>query len=324
MKQRDLGIDFLRALGLLCIILAHVNPPYMLWQLRSFDVVMMVCISTISYTEYSKPQPYFKYIKGRIKRLLFPTWQYIILFGCVFYVISLITNTPTPYPIKAIFIGLLTFHGIGYLWIIRVFLYNAFLNPMIKTINVLKRGGQICMVLSSWMLYELLKCVVRSTGSSMILAVSEATILDFMAYGIIALCSYLLYHFTDKKLLLSIGILVVSVAVLSLNNHDFNPNSYKYPPGLLYTSWGLLVTACSFFAIRKISIKKLPGIVQFISSNSLWIYFWHALFLTLEKEYLYIENWAVNWIVTVAFSLSMCYIQNHLKIGIVRCKSLFV
>lgn len=180
------------------------------------------------------------------------------------------------------------------------------------------------MVLSSWMLYELLKCVVRSTGSSMILAVSEATILDFMAYGIIALCSYLLYHFTDKKLLLSIGILVVSVAVLSLKNHDFNPNSYKYPPGLLYTSWGLLVTSLSFYVLRKLDVKKLPRIILFISANSLWIYFWHALFLTLEKEFWCIENWAVNWLVTVAFSLIMCYVQNHLKIGMAKCKSLFV
>ena len=141
MKQRDLGIDLLRAVGLLCIILAHVNPPELLWQLRSFDVVMMVCISAISFTEYSKPQPYFQYIKGRIKRLLFPTWQYIILMGVVFYVISLITGTKTIFPIKTILIGLVTFHGIGYLWVIRVFLYNAFLNPLIKRCEKVSWGG---------------------------------------------------------------------------------------------------------------------------------------------------------------------------------------
>lgn len=141
MKQRDLGIDLLRAIGLLCIILAHVNPPHLLWELRSFDVVMMVCISTISYTEYSKPQPYLKYLKGRIKRLLFPTWEYILLLGAVFYIISLITNTPTPFPLKTIVIGLITFHGIGYLWIIRVFLYNAFINPLIKGAGNVKMGG---------------------------------------------------------------------------------------------------------------------------------------------------------------------------------------
>lgn len=141
MKQRDLGIDLLRAIGLLCIILAHVKPPYILWQVRSFDVVMMVCISTISYTEYSKPQPYIKYIKGRFKRLLIPTWEYIILVGVVFGVISLFTGTPTPYPIKTLLIGLVTFHGIGYLWIIRVFLYNAFLNPLIKKFEGINLGG---------------------------------------------------------------------------------------------------------------------------------------------------------------------------------------
>lgn len=29
MKKRDLGIDLLRTIGLLCIILAHVNPPFL-------------------------------------------------------------------------------------------------------------------------------------------------------------------------------------------------------------------------------------------------------------------------------------------------------
>ena len=141
--ERDYGIDLLRAIGLLLIILAHVNPPHFLWELRSFDVIMMVCISTISYTEYSKPQPYWKYITGRFKRLLLPTWEYILLVGLVFYSISLFTSTPTPFSFKTILIGLLTFHGIGYLWIIRVFLYNAFINPILKKAGNLKTGEPV-------------------------------------------------------------------------------------------------------------------------------------------------------------------------------------
>lgn len=38
-------IDFLKMLGLLCIMLAHVNPPQIIMQLRNFDVPFMVILS---------------------------------------------------------------------------------------------------------------------------------------------------------------------------------------------------------------------------------------------------------------------------------------
>lgn len=56
-KQRLYYIDFLKALGLTGIIIAHVAPPNWLMWLRSFDVPLMVIISSIlaqrSYKKYS-------------------------------------------------------------------------------------------------------------------------------------------------------------------------------------------------------------------------------------------------------------------------------
>lgn len=144
MKNRDLSLDLLRAVGLICIILAHVNPPELLFQLRTFDVVMMVAVSTISYTEYSKPRPYGEYLWSRIKRLLFPTWQFIILIGAVFFLLSLITNTPTPFTWKRLLTGMFTLSSVGYLWVIRVFIYNALINPFVKSINKFNDWGIVC------------------------------------------------------------------------------------------------------------------------------------------------------------------------------------
>ena len=140
--------------------------------------------------------------------------------------------------------------------------------------------------------------------------VAEATVLDFMAYGIIAVCSFILYHLSDRKLLIGIITMAIGVVVLSINNHAFAPNEVKYPPGLLYILWGLYVVALSYFILRKVKIRKLPKVIEFISANSLWIYFWHALFLKLEESYCWIDNWALNWTLTVVFSLGMCYLQN--------------
>lgn len=38
-------IDFLKLVGLFCIILAHVGPPAVVMQLRNFDVPLMVILS---------------------------------------------------------------------------------------------------------------------------------------------------------------------------------------------------------------------------------------------------------------------------------------
>ena len=152
--------------------------------------------------------------------------------------------------------------------------------------------------------------MVQEKGSPMIQLAAEATILDFMAYGIIAVCSFLLYHFSDKKLLVSIGGLAAGVIGISFYNRGFDPNGFKYPPELLYIFWGLFLVALSYYILRKVRIVKLPGIVKFISANSLWIYFWHAMLLVLERNYFSINNWALNWCIVVLYSLGMCHIQN--------------
>ncbi|SFK21637.1 hypothetical protein SAMN04488079_106193 [Methylophaga sulfidovorans] len=47
--MRDHRIDLLRFIGLSMIIFAHVGPPSILFQLRNFDVPLMVLISGMSY-----------------------------------------------------------------------------------------------------------------------------------------------------------------------------------------------------------------------------------------------------------------------------------
>lgn len=49
--NRRSDIDFLRALGFLLIVLAHVgNAPVAIMQLRNFDVVLMVIVMGMSFS----------------------------------------------------------------------------------------------------------------------------------------------------------------------------------------------------------------------------------------------------------------------------------
>ena len=77
-KNRMEYIDFLKFIGLTCIIIAHVNPPEWLFFLRNFDVPLMVVVSAIlgqkSFQKQKrKNSHYIEFYMNRIKRLVFPT-----------------------------------------------------------------------------------------------------------------------------------------------------------------------------------------------------------------------------------------------------------
>ena len=78
--MRDRRVDILRFIGLAMIILAHVSPPPFLFQLRNFDVPLMVLLSAISYgLSYKPTETYPMYFWKRIKRLVFPVWLFLTL-----------------------------------------------------------------------------------------------------------------------------------------------------------------------------------------------------------------------------------------------------
>ncbi len=131
--MRDRRVDILRFIGLAMIILAHVSPPPLLFQLRNFDVPLMVLLSAISYgLSYKATETYPMYFWKRIKRLVFPVWLFL-----TFYFIFLMVVDPAHKdlnPERMITSYTLT-GGIGYVWIIRVFLLVALTSPLIHILH---------------------------------------------------------------------------------------------------------------------------------------------------------------------------------------------
>ena len=84
MKGRDLTIDFLRFVGLSLIIIAHVQAPYKLTQIRCFDVPMMLFISGLTSSGRSAGN-YLEYIVKRTKRLILPVWIFLFFYLASFY-----------------------------------------------------------------------------------------------------------------------------------------------------------------------------------------------------------------------------------------------
>lgn len=129
-SERNLKIDILRVLGIHLVVLAHINNvPKVLLEIREFDVVLLVFLSGFVYSKSSC----FQHVLKRAKRLLIPSYLAIsaaycmILFSCI---IGHVEIRSFSYFSPEIILQTLTFQngGIGYVWIVRIFLMLAVLS----------------------------------------------------------------------------------------------------------------------------------------------------------------------------------------------------
>ena len=84
-RRREFSIDVLRFIGMVFIIVCHVGPPSVVFNYRNFDVTMLVFASGLSFAVADKDyltdsKTYFRYVVKRLKRLLIPTWLFLIAF----------------------------------------------------------------------------------------------------------------------------------------------------------------------------------------------------------------------------------------------------
>ena len=116
-KYRISYIDFLKTIGLICIILAHLKTPSWILILRSFDVQLMVILSGLLANQSSIVNSY-TYIFKRIKRLVIPTYIFLTVWFICLSLLGKIYNYKYYLASYA-----LSRYGIGYVWIILIYLY---------------------------------------------------------------------------------------------------------------------------------------------------------------------------------------------------------
>lgn len=133
--ERNKEIDVLKFIGLMCIVLAHVNIDNgIIFQIRNFDVVLLVLVSGyFSCDSYKRSKNLREFYKKRILRLLVPTYVYITFFFIITYYIN---NCKMMYNLKDIICTYLLTGGIGYVWIIKVYLIIAFMVPILIWIKI--------------------------------------------------------------------------------------------------------------------------------------------------------------------------------------------
>ncbi len=307
--ERIYYVDFLKCVGLMLIFLAHCSPPSLLFGIRTFDVPLMVILSSVLAAlkyDQTKHTP-IRYIIHRVKRLVVPVWIFLTAYFLLYFLL-----TGTTFSFKYYLSSfLLTRYGIGYVWIILIYLYNAVLIPLFSKLKPTRIA--IISVLAIYILYEV-ACFYNIGTSSPVVS----TLFYIIPYGCVTFLGYNYEKITEKKKKSILFIAFVIFAVLAVamwfrTGSLQSPQKAKYPPTLYFLSYGVFASCFLLLLCQNIQLRiyKLK-LVQYISSHSLWIYLWHILVLQAYSFFSLPKIWYVKFAVVMCGSILTTFIVNKI------------
>lgn len=307
-RRRRIDLDILKAIGSLCIILAHTAQNSIILQIRNSDVVLLILISAYLGLLTYKNSSYLHYLFKRFKRLVIPVW--ILL--AVYFIINLVLQFQS-ISSDAIVDSFILNNGIGYVWIIRIYLLIALLVPVCREVINLKRDFfTISTAVILYILYEAL----YHFG-----ALDNPTAQYFFAYLIPCYCliiaAHYLFNASTKKLL--IFCILSALTTIALGYYFYKTTGQiqftqiqKYPFRSYYLSYALFASSLLMLLCRH---QKLLALLNkkpllFISKNSLWIYLWHILFLYLLTPLSL--HWLLKFVIVTGLSCLAVFAQSRI------------
>jgi len=322
--NRDIRLDLLKALGVFCIILAHCNPPQLIFQLRNFDVPLMVIISgTLFYHSFTrKPLSYGTYLKKRVLRLVPPVWIFLTFFFVSAYGIYHFAGQHFPFTVRQVVGSFLLLNGIGYVWIIKVFILVAAVSPAIYQLRKrLPNNTHFLGILAGiYLLYEL--SLLTLTKYLIAIPWLSVVINDYLMYAIVYGCLAglgMALHTLNKRERLMIAILCLGIFVaFSFNSfitlgHFIPTQEFKYPPRLYYLSYALGISTFLYNFVDKLLIlfkqKTVVDSIVFVSANSMWIYLWHILALHYWAKMFPNAYFLLTFLVVTVTAVALTWIQ---------------
>ena len=260
----------------------------------------MVFISGLSFAISYKSENFLSYLIKRTKRLVLPVWIFLTIYFCIQLVSGIYVESLS---LKKIIESYLLLDGIGYVWIIRIFLIMALVAPLIRKIteNLNDNGFFITIIL--------------------MLCISELAMYYCLSLNIIgqnSIVGQFLWYVLPYSVLLSLGMrapklasnhqvalffislivfLGITVLLYAQESHFVPTQAFKYPPRLYYLSYAVAITFLIYLLLEPLknlilTSSMLSRSITFISQNSIWIYLWHIPFIkiistTFEKKYAY-------------------------------------
>lgn len=312
-QTRITYIDFLKFIGLTGIIIAHIGSPDWLSMLRSFDVPLMVILSSFlgekSFRKYQRtnPHPLRAYYLSRIQRLVVPTWCFLLFyFLLVYFFVG--EHFDLRYYVASF---CLTRYGIAFVWIILIYLYSAFLIPVFcRMAPSVKNAAILCAI---YFVYEMMWHFRVGADSRLF----ETTFYYVIPYGAVTAlgCGY--GRMTEKTRRIVAVTAFGVFAAMGLLYWGICGTAQpvriaKYPPRLYYLGYGI---GCSFALMLLCEKQQFKiyecSVVKYVSSHSMWIYLWHILALQVYTEFALPEVWYLKLIVVYCASILMTVAMNR-------------
>lgn len=306
-KERLYYLDFLKVIGLMCLFLAHANAPQYLQQIRNFDVPLMIFISMIlARQSYQRCNDVKTYYSKRICRLVFPTW----IFLCMFWLcMSIIGKFPGVLTIIKSFVFQRDSGLAGYVWVIWIYIICALVTPILTKIRLTSKN--IWLYILIWLIYEILASqhnLIENRGM-------YYTFFSVIPYSLFALLVVNYDEFSKKQKLVVISsiVLMFSIFAISLgviNRRWIQTSEYKYPARLYYFCYAFPICVALYETCKKrTSNLFMNPLISFVSRNTLWIYLWHIIYVSMFTYFIVLNNWILRWLATMICSVVTVYVQ---------------
>lgn len=309
--KRDFSIDSLRFIGIVGIFLSHASSPPLIMNLRNFDVSLMVFVSAICMTYFSRPTSYTKYLKSRIIRLWFP----VVIFVLGYYIISPNSFPFTKKDAPSRLLAALFLYTPTYLWILRVFLLMSLVTPLFtKYISRINDKKNFLIIIISIIVNEVLTRYAGNDDERYLRCVCIMT----LGYAIISYAGITIAQFSNMTIfkigISFICIFVILVILLRIRyGHFVNIQSMKYPPRLYYICFGLACSSLLYATRNRISYfihnSLLRSFISFIGSHTLWIYLWHIPIIT---HFMHSYTWHIRFFIIFFIATIITYIQTKI------------
>lgn len=320
--KRDTRIDFLRSLGILLIILAHVSPPLVLMELRMFDVPLMTFLMGMSMLiSDNKNDVYISYVGKRFKRLILPMIVFLTLFFIFFNIINVFSEVKIQFSLRNYIGSYSTFSGIGYVWIIRVFFIMSILSPLFIYINTKIKTlyFKLGFILLMLIIQEVAVNFIQNKDSIFYVIISNLVIMSF-GYAIVTQVGMWTYNQSRKENTIFILFMFILLILLLMKYPFFEKSNFKYPPFPIYLVYGMLVSTALWKIVSNEKMKRWLGkykILVWLSVNSMSLYYWHIIPVYYFKNYasnsIITNNWVLFYIVVLLIVVLGTVVQNYLK-----------
>ena len=296
--KRDSSIDLRRFIGFTLIVLAHIGMSRQagesaLFQLRSFDVPLMVFVSGLAFSG-KDTGAYLPFIFKRTLRLLVPVYIFVTAYMLLNPVLADLgwVEVYSPERMAGTY-GLRLNPSIGYVWIIRVFLIVMLVTPLLTALEKkIKQGWVLYAVvllmlgvqtaLTSWLKSKGLDFF----GKDWIMYLVKDWGLYIFGYSAVFTAGLRFRKASVKEKLLVMGMFLAVVAAsawFAIEKHGtwLCFQQYKYPPRLYFLSYGVLVSSFLWLTSKVWTKVMDNSLFTFIGRNTIWIYLWHIPFVNL-------------------------------------------